>query len=139
MLMPRSSLARALGAVLLCAAPAAYSADTDAPTGTVAFFNLTACPSGWKVADYATGRLVVATTDGAKLRVQLGTPLGNQEDRTHTHTYATSVNVDNKSISGANSCCNTQAASATSYPVKGTTQESTTGLPFIQLTICEKQ
>ncbi len=138
--MLRTSLASAaLAVALFGAAPKAHGDIVDAPTGTVAFFNLTACPSGWKVADYATGRLVVATTDGAKLRVQFGTPLSNQEDRTHSHTYSTNVSVDYKSISGANSCCNTQAASATSYPVNGTTSAASTGLPFIQLVICEKQ
>lgn len=135
--MSRLPLVAGLVALLAPAGPS--FAATDVPTGTVAFFDLAACPAGWTTASYATGRLIVATTDGAKLRVQVGTPLANQENRTHTHTYATTVSVDDKSISGADSCCNSQAAHATTYDVKGTTQAAATGLPFIQLTVCEKQ
>lgn len=126
--------------VALALAPAAASAaDPDVPKGAVALFNLTACPSGWKPADYAAGRLLLVTTDAARVGKQTGTPLGNIEDRQHGHTYEASVFVNHRRISGADSCCNDSAAEAKIYSFSGTTKSGTTRLPFIQLTICEKQ
>jgi hypothetical protein len=128
----------ALLLAVLASGPAAL-ADSDVPTGTVAFFNLAACPAGWTPAAYATGRLVLATVDPGRVGVQTGTPLTNAEDRTHLHTYVGSVKVGDKEIAGSDSCCNDSAAEAKTYDFSGTTAPATTRLPFIQLTVCEKQ
>lgn len=124
----------------LALAPAAASAaDPDVPKGAVALFNLASCPSGWTPAAYAAGRLLLVTTDGARVGIKTGDPLGNADDRKHEHPYSASVTVNHKRISGADSCCNGSAAEAKSYSFTGKTDAATTSLPFIQLVVCEKQ
>lgn len=133
--------ARALAlvlAVFAVFAAADASADDPVPAGAVAFFSTASCPSGWAPFEDGAGRLILATSDGSKVLVKVGRPLANMEDRTHKHAYTTQVDVDDKSIS-ASHCCNNKAAEAKKYDVKGNTGEATTGLPFIQLVICEKQ
>lgn len=128
-----------LQAALALAPAAAAAADPDVPKGAVALFNLASCPAGWTPAAYAAGRLLLATTDGARIGIQTGTPLGNAEDRKHDHSFTASVKVNSKSIAGADSCCNGSAAEAKTYDFSGKTDAATTSLPFIQLVICEKQ
>ena len=123
----------------LATAPNPGGAAPSAPKGTVAFFNLAACPVGWNPARYAAGRLVLATSVGSSTPVQVGTALGGQEDRRHKHEYATTVSVGSRSIAAASSCCNDSATKAGSYAVSGTTEEATSGLPFVQLVVCEKE
>ena len=118
--------------------PKAGTTAVDVPAGTVAFFATAACPSGWAPAKYAAGRLVVATTHGVNLRRQVGTALKNAEDRAHAHAFETKVSINFKEIAGAESCCNGRAAKAGTYTTKGETGEASSGLPFVQLVICEK-
>lgn len=125
--------------VLALAPAAAATADPDVPKGAVAFFNLAACPSGWEPAAYAAGRLLLVTTDAARVGKQTGSPLGNLEDRQHDHTYTATVYVNNRRISGVDGGGNDSAAEAKIYDFSGTTKPGTTRLPFVQLTICEKQ
>lgn len=122
----------------LPAAPGAEAADDGIPKGTVAFFSSGACPANWAVASNVTGRLVVATVDGTKVGVAVGTPLANGEARTHQHGYATSVALKSKEISAGSGCCNKQGALVRSYPVTGTTGAAATNLPLVQLVVCEK-
>ena len=126
---------------LLASAAAAQQAPA-APKGTVSFFMtssvLPSCPAGWKAATYASGRLVVAVTNGAVVAKTVGEPLKDKEDRVHTHTYTTTVNIPEKSISGGSSCCNDQGAKKGDYTVSGTSASGTSKLPFVQLVVCEK-
>lgn len=128
--------------VLLAAAALPAAAGESAPTGMVAFFTTDSCPAGWKKADYVTGRLVVAVKDGTKVGGTVGTPLKDRENRTHQHSYSTTVTLKSKSISGASSCCNDHGAqSKYANPVTSpaTTDPATSSLPFTQLVVCEKQ
>src|SRR4051812_27390021 len=80
------------GLWLVNATPAAGGPDDDGvPSGVVAFFAGGKCPMGWVVAAGAQGRLVVGVVDGASAGAQVGTPLGDQEDRKHQHAYSGSV------------------------------------------------
>jgi len=106
-----------------------------APKGTVAFFNVASCPADWDVATDAAGRLIVGATNGSSVGLTVGTPLKDQENRTHSHKYSTTVNLPDKSISGASSCCNKQGAKKGDYTVSGTTDATATDLPFVQLTV----
>jgi hypothetical protein len=111
--------------------------DDGVPSGTVAFFSGGQCPTGWVLASDVQGRLVVAVSDGTQAGLMVGTPLGDQEDRTHTHTYSATVPMPPKDIAGADGPNNNGAASQT-YTVAGTTDAGTTGLPFIQEQPCLK-
>ncbi len=112
-----------------------------APPGTVAFFETGdggVCPPGWVPATYATGRLVAGVTTSDQVGVTVGTPLADQEDRTHKHVYTGQVTLPYKSISAANGG-NAQGAATGTYPVADMTDEAPSGLPFVQLLACEKQ
>lgn len=60
-----------------------YPASTI-PTGTVAAFNLAACPSGWIPAPYMSGRTAVGAGSGAGLTARAFGATGGEE--THVQT-----------------------------------------------------
>jgi hypothetical protein len=111
--------------------------DDGVAPGTVAFFTGTACPPGWATADYATGRLAVGVTDGAAVRLVVGAPLNDQEDRVHAHHFSGNATLSAKSIAAADGS-NNQGAAAMTYALDGSAAGAS-GLPFIQLLACEKQ
>jgi|SRR5579883_238565 len=131
-------LALAALAALLPAPAAGDSGGDGLPAGMVAFVDGGGCPTGWSVAGYASGRLVVGVTFGDQVGVTIGTPLADQEDRTHAHGYTAMVDLPYKSISAADGS-NDQGAAAMTYSWSDAVTPATTGLPFIQLAICEKQ
>lgn len=51
------------------------------PPGTVAFFKLEACPSGWSSLDELQGRYVVGLPGRGELAARVGQPLTNRENR----------------------------------------------------------
>ena len=110
-----------------------------APAGTVAFFSpeVRSCPVGWAPASYATGRILVAVTTPTEIAVEVGTALGDREDRRHRHSFLGTVELPVKTISAAGGG-NNSAARAQRYGVQGDTDPSPTGLPFAQLFLCEK-
>jgi excisionase family DNA binding protein len=55
------------------------------PPGAVMFFNLTTCPGGWAEVTSARGRAMVGMPAGGTLGGTIGSPLGNLEDRPHSH------------------------------------------------------
>src|SRR5689334_18900496 len=61
----------------------------DVPAGTVAFFLRPdgSCPSGFRKATEASGRMLVGVLAGDAVGKQVGMPLSNQEDRTHAHSF----------------------------------------------------
>ena len=141
----RVCVGAALVSALLAAAwPGSVSGeppfDDGVPTGTVAFFgpDVVHCPPGWVSADAASGRLIVGVTAGAEVGVQVGVRLGDREDRSHAHAFTGMVELPSKSISGADGS-NSQGAQGGSYPVSGASDPASTGLPFAQLFMCEKQ
>ncbi len=110
----------------------------DVPKGTVAFFNKLGCPIGWKIADYASGRLIVAVTDGSTVGNPVGTALTNAENREHQHDYSGTVSLSNRSIKALSSCCNDRVTKRGDHSYSGITEGHTSGLPFVQFPICEK-
>lgn len=66
----------------------ATGADAIAPSGAVMFFDLAACPAGWSAYENARGRYVVGLNSAGTQAAQVGTPLGDQENRAvgqHAH------------------------------------------------------
>ena len=112
---------------------------SDVPSGAVMFFLRQdgSCPPGYRPAQEASGRLVVGVNGGDAVGKLVGTPLSNQEDRTHVHSFATAVELPYKSISAANGT-NDQGAAAKKYGDSGISAPAPSGLPFIQLTACVK-
>jgi hypothetical protein len=115
------------------------STSTDAtPPGMVAFFMTETCPEGWVIPDKAPGRLIVGVTDPSAVGVTKNPALSNGATPAHDHVYATTVKIGSKKIALANGS-NKQGARHGNYPVNSVTDAATLDLPFIQLTICQKQ
>ena len=113
--------------------------DDGVPLGTVAFFGAgTACPTGWLPADMVAGRMVVGATEGAAVGRTVGTPLGDREDRTHTHDLAGTLMVPSRSIAAADGS-NRQGAAAGAQRVTGSAAAASSGLPFVQLRACVRR
>lgn len=55
------------------------------PSGSVMFFNLAACPTGWSELADARGRALVGVPASGSLGGTVGAPLGNLENRNHSH------------------------------------------------------
>jgi hypothetical protein len=107
------------------------------PRGAVAFFTGSQCPPGWIATDDTAGRLVVGVTDGATTGITVGSPLADREDRLHGHVYAGSAVLATKSITAADGP-NNNGAQAKTYSLAGSADSAKSGLPFVQLLICEK-
>ena len=114
--------------------------EDGVPRTTVAFFTSVAdaCPAGWVKAGYASGRLVVGVTKGERVMRTVGSPLADQEDRPHRHSFNGTALLKNKKIIAADGG-DIDGAKAMSYPVPGETAMAPSGLPFVQLVACEKQ
>lgn len=114
------------------------STDDGVPSGMVAHVTGGVCPAGWAPASNVEGRIVVATAEGKDVGVQVGAPLGDQDDRTHAHAYKGDVVLPSKSIAAADGA-NVEGAKAQTYSISGTTSAGPSGLPFVQVTACIKQ
>jgi hypothetical protein len=104
----------------------------------VAYISGGACPVGWIPASNVEGRIIIAVSDGKDVGVQVGIPLGDQEDRQHAHGYKGEMVLPSKSIAATNGA-NLEGAKAQSYSISGTTNAGPSGLPFVQVTTCVKQ
>jgi hypothetical protein len=132
-------LALVLLASLALAGPAQGGPQDDdgVPPGTMAFFTGGACPAGWTTATAVQGRLVVAVADPANGGVAVGTPLADQENRQHQHTYTGAVTLGSDSVSAGDGP-NNNGAAAEAYTVTGTTGSASSSLPFVQVQPCSK-
>lgn len=112
----------------------------DVPAGMLTFMagDIAACPPGWRVAQEASGRLVVGVTASDAVGKLVGTALTSQEDRTHVHPFQTVAELPYKSISAANGG-NGQGAAAARYTDSGVSEPASSSLPFVQLVGCVKQ
>jgi hypothetical protein len=135
----RSAWLLPAAALILFARPSASTpADDGVPGGTIAFFaSGSGCPDGWQPASSASGRLLVAANDGNVVGQRVGEPLGDQEDRTHSHTYVAKAMIPTRNIVAVNGG-NNQAAQPGTLEVEGAAASSSSELPFVQLTVCRK-
>jgi hypothetical protein len=120
------------------------STTTDStPPGMVAFFMTQTCPAGWVIPEKVPGRLIVGVTDGAAVGTTVNNPMLSMTVPAHEHKFKTTVTLERKNIALVNGG-NRQGARHGNYSVEGTTESSAKNpsfmnLPFIQLTICQKQ
>jgi hypothetical protein len=121
------------GALLLLAGAA--SGD-PLPSKMIFFVPGLDCPEGSAPATDAAGRMLLVVNNSGDVGKTLGDPLTDQEDRSHSHSGKMSVNLSAHSISGANGP-NNQATRKGSQTANITSGASTSGLPFIQLLVCQ--
>jgi hypothetical protein len=135
-----------LVAMVLCLAlgkraTAETPVEDGVPKGTVAFFSFDGtggnCPAGWVAATQVQGRMVVGVTEPDQVGVLVGTPLTDQEDRTHIHPFEGTVHLPSKNIAGADGG-NHNGAQSGDHVVSGNSENAGSGLPFVQLLVCEK-
>jgi hypothetical protein len=120
------------------------NADTY-PQGSVAFFNASACPMGWAPALDAynkpvSGRSLVpfVTPPPGALGSLVGTALASGEDRPHTHSYSSSINLSGVSYVLAHGGGNYGLTYAGPAGFSGTTAPASSGMPYVQLLLCQK-
>lgn len=68
----------------------AWSPPDGMPTGTVAFFDLVACPPGWGALPEASGRALVALPAGGTAGGVTGVPVSDLAAPSHSHVVAQS-------------------------------------------------
>lgn len=113
-------------------------ADDAMPKSSVAFFNLKECPSGWQPFAQADGRLVASLMPGGNNGSIVGRALSDKENRTHNHTFSTTIKTDSTNYVLISGCCNKNTSESGKYPVSGTTDNASSGLPYVQLLACQK-
>lgn len=112
-------------------------AADGAPSGMVAFVSGGVCPPGWLHLYEMEGRVLVGTVDKAEIGETVGSAYTDREERLHHHDYAGTVELPKKNVAGANGG-NQSGAAWGSYAVMGTTSDSDSGLPFVQMEGCVK-
>lgn len=120
-------------------AVAPVDADDAFPAGSVSFFATEDCPAGWAPLPQAEGRLVASLMPGGGNGAQIGAALGDKEDRKHQHKFSSSIKTDNASYVLIGGCCNDDLAKDKTYEFNGQTDQASSGLPYVQLLMCQKQ
>lgn len=108
------------------------------PKGFMTFFDGATCPPQWTEYESSQGRIIISVTDAANAGITVGVPLGDQEDRTHTHRTILSGNLPYQHIAGAGGS-NTQGAKHGQVSTTFISDPSPSGLPFTQLILCRIQ
>lgn len=129
---------RAQRAELDASADAAPPAGDSLPTGAVSFYNRTRCPQGWEPLLKAAGRTLVPTVEKNPGGVTQGEPLDDSEDRVHGHAVTASVSLPAVNYAGIAGEANHGVARAGSIPMMVTASKASSGLPYVQLLVCQK-
>ncbi|MGA0609257.1 hypothetical protein [Caldimonas sp. KR1-144] len=126
-------------ASLAVAGPLAAQPAAPVPQGMVSFFATPggqACPSGWKEAGYAAGRLILAAKDGSRNGSSQGEPMADQQPPLHVHAYSGNASVASKGTVTAGGS-DKGVGAAGSYATSGTSDPADIGYPFVQYLACE--
>jgi len=124
----------------LCAAAllmASFPAAAQMPPGMLFFMPGNTCPQGSSRAANTNGRMLLVANDAGAIGRTSGDPLKDQEDRQHGHDDSLTVSLSAKTISGTSSCCNGQATGKGDHTATGKTKDAKSGLPFVQLLVCQ--
>jgi hypothetical protein len=109
------------------------------PYGAISFFNGANCPPGWATFSLAAGRLIVPIMQNSGLGGTVGTPLTSGQDVTHTHPFSSSLSMASTDFIGIPGCCNNDVTSDGTKTFSGTSDASSSNVPYIQLLVCMKQ
>ena len=110
------------------------------PKGTLMFFSEAGCPSGWIQAAATQGRLLVGLPPKAIPGLGFGgAALASQEKRAHHHAVSGTVTTMPHGIALASGCCAGGYLENGAYPYTADSDDSESGLPYLQLLQCQKQ
>jgi hypothetical protein len=109
------------------------------PARLQTYFDLDACPKGWKNATATEGRLIVGLPKGAPADLPFGgDSLSNPDERTHRHKIETSFVTNPHGVALVSGCCG-KFGKNTTITVAGDTDEASVDVPMIALLHCEKE
>lgn len=125
--------------LLLCMKNTAPSVAQSPPRGLLVYNGFLSCPSGWTQNLANQGRFVVGLPNQGKAGLSFGgAPLKPLEARTHTHEFEGGVALTSRNVALISGCCADGYGKNGTYSYKGTSAESASDLPYIQLLQCEK-
>lgn len=120
-----------------------FSYGDSLPKNLVAFMSYPggkSCPDNWSEAQYAAGRLILATDTRIDKQISMGEALKDQEVPIHFHQYKAKIDIgDNPSIDDPALGKDEGVAESKSYTITGNSVNTDSGYPFIQYLICEHQ
>lgn len=120
-------------------APDLTSRGGDAmPPGAIAFFKTPLCPNGWFPYGPAAGRALLPTMGPGAVGDVQGEPLGDGEDRRHDHKITARLEPRSVSFAGVAGEANHGVASAAAVSAVGAADPASSGLPYLQLLVCQK-
>ena len=144
----------ARGGAQVCIGADCRSSWGDAPSGSVSFFNLSSCPTGWSEYTAARGRYIVGLPSGGTLAGTVGTALSNLQNRAvgqHTHTVTDPGHFHYTDVSRQSTIGGTLGndmdfaflddltdTAYTGISIDNAGDVAGTNAPYIQLLICEK-
>ena len=129
-----------LGMALMLLQPMEAQEQGDAyPYGAISFFNVTSCPSGWGPLSLAAGYFVVPIMQSSGMGGTVGSPLASGQDVQHTHSFSSSVSLGSLDYAGIAGCCNHNVTSDGTKGFGGTSNASSSNVPYVQLLVCMKQ
>jgi hypothetical protein len=115
------------------------------PQGTLAFFNSSPCPSGWGPAVDASNRTVSGyylvpflNPAPGTLGATVGTALASGEDRQHSHTFSSSISLNDVSYALASGGGNSGLTSSGGKSFSATTNAQSSAMKYVQLLLCQK-
>ncbi len=108
------------------------------PLGAISFFATTTCPTGWTPFTSGEGRFIVPVVGTSAPGTIHGQPLASGEERSHGHTVAATVEIDDTSYVGVAGGGNGGVAHAGTVSFATTTEAAPLGLPYVQLLVCYK-
>lgn len=109
------------------------------PAKLHSYFDLDVCPSGWKPAVVAQGRLIVGRPADAPADLPFGgASITSTEMPTHSHTFESSFATNPHGVALASGCCGKFGQNGT-VMVAGETEATSVDIPMISLLHCEKE
>jgi hypothetical protein len=122
--------------------PSVVYAQDPYPNQAIAFFNAKECPGGWtptgKLLDGMAGRFFVPVMPNGTTQHTVEAALASGENRTHTHSFSSSITLSSTYINGVDGCCDNSQTSEGNYTFSGTTAPSSSEVPYVQLLVCIK-
>jgi len=117
----------------------AAAAGDSLPTGAISLFNRKGCPPGWEPLAAAAGRTLIPTAGDSQPGATSGQPLEDGEDRQHSHGLPVTLNLPSVTYAGVVGEANHGVARAGSLPLTVVGDKASSGLPYVQLLVCQKQ
>ncbi len=109
------------------------------PAKLQTYFDLDACPSGWKPTETAAGRIVVGLPPQAPADMPFGgEPIIGPEPRAHSHFVESMLATSPHGVALVSGCCGKFGKNGT-YPLVGQATPASVDVPMLSLLHCEKE